>query len=90
MKSSTVIADTPKGARIFLEGVSSVILRNTYDVHYSDSLIVIRFIPEGKRTVVASKGGVIDLQSKKVTVWAQGATVAHIRHTEDTIFISRG
>ncbi len=34
----------------------------------------------GKRKVVSSKGGVIDLQSKKVTVWAQGSTQATIVH----------
>ena len=88
MKASTVIAPTSKGARIFLEGVGRA--GQPYTVTYADNAIMVQFTSEGKRKVVASKGGVIDLQSQKVTRWAQGATMANIMVDEHTIFITRG
>ena len=88
MKASTVIAPTTKGARIFLEGVGRT--GQPYTVTYADNAIMVQFTSDGKRKVVASKGGVIDLQSKKVTAWARGASTANITVHEHTIFITRG
>jgi hypothetical protein len=44
---------------------------------------------EGKRKVTQSKGGIIDITSKAVTQWAQGATVACVSFGIDTITITR-
>ena len=93
MKLQTIIADTPKGARVFLEGVTAAIAGhpNTYSVVFTDDTIGVVFHPEGRRTISPSKGGVIDIQNKKVTAWAQGATTANIApidHT-GTIIITR-
>ena len=94
MKQSTVIAATPKGHRIFLEGIIAATGRpqgQRYNVAYTDDAIhIIWDTAAGKLTLVSSKGGVIDLQSKKVTAWAQGATVANITVTKAQIIITRG
>lgn len=81
MKTTTVIAQTKKGHRVFLEGIGCTGQR--YNVAYVGDDILISFAPEGKRRVVASKGGVIDLESKKVTQWAQGSTQATIVHDRE-------
>lgn len=80
MKTRTVIAATPKGARVFLEGITAQlgVLPPTYDVDYTADAITVRFHALGRRRVVSSKGGVIDLQSKQVTTWARGATEAAV------------
>ena len=92
MKSTTVIASTTKGHRVFLEGVRAAMPQapQGYNVVFDKDTITILFSVHGKRVVVASKGGVIDLQSRKVTTWAQGATVAHVRTTDNAIVITRG
>lgn len=94
MKSQTVIAKTSKGHRVFLENLSSVgwIAGAPYSVTYEPTRIVLRLDHDnGKRKVVASKGGVIDLEGKRVTAWAQGATVARIALTASgRIIISKG
>ena len=90
MKTQTVIAPTKKGSRIFLENVGRIGQR--YNVAFQLNCIVVQFNPEGKRFVSSpSKGGVIDLESKKVAQWAAGATVAHVDVNEfGTIIIARG
>ena len=81
MKTNTVIADTgKKGHRVYLEGLTNRV-GHTYMVTFTDDSILVHFTPEGKRKVVAR--GVIDLQSKRVTQWARGATMATI-HERDT------
>lgn len=89
MKTQTVIAYTKKGHRVFLENVGRIGQR--YNVVFTGDCIVVQFDPEGKRAVVASKGGVIDIQSKAVTQWAQGAESAHVDVSAfGTIVITRG
>lgn len=78
MKNQTVIAQTTKGCRVYLEGLNDRV-GQTYTVEYHDGAIHVVFGPQGKRTVVAR--GVIDIQSKKVTQWADGATRANIEYT---------
>ncbi len=83
MKTTTVIAQTTKGHRIFLEGLSAHGWASgmPYSVTYEPTQIVLALDPDnGKRKVVASKGGVIDLESKKVTRWADGSSRATIVH----------
>ena len=87
MKTQTVIADTPKGHRIFLENVGRIGER--YNVIYCDARITVEFSSTGKRTVVASKGGVIDLQGKRVSAWRGEATGAEIEDNTDCIIIRR-
>ena len=73
--------------RVFLEGIGRTGAR--YNVTYTDVRIVVQFATDGKRKVVASKGGVIDLEGKRVTTWAQGATQVAIEYNTDTIIIQR-
>ena len=87
MKNSTVIAQTKKGHRVFLENVGRIGQR--YTVQYVGASIHVVFAQDGKRAVVASKGGVIDLESKAVTQWAQGATRACVEQIGGIITITR-
>jgi hypothetical protein len=91
MKTHTVIAQTTKGHRVFLEGTASIgwTMGARYHVTYEEDTILLQLAPEGKRKVTASKGGVIDLESKKVTRWAQGATQCTIVHGNGRIAITR-
>jgi hypothetical protein len=92
MKTHTVIAQTTKGHRIFLEGTAAVgwPMGATYSVTMGEDEIVLARTTEGKvRKVTSSKGGVIDLESKKVTAWAQGATQVRVSHTPEFILIER-
>lgn len=88
MKTTTIIARTSKGARVFLEGVGRTGAQ--YNVTITPEAITVSFTSEGKRKVVTSKGGVIDLESKKVAAWAQDANSACIVDNGDTITITRG
>ena len=86
MKTNTVIAQTKKGHRVFLEGLSAHgwVAGSLYSVSFEQDHIVLALDHDnGKRKVVASKGGVIDLESKKVTRWADGATTAIIAHDRE-------
>ena len=91
MKTNTVIAQTKKGHRIFLESTSSVgfMPRARYSVEFIGNFITLTLTTEGKtRGVTPSKGGVIDLESKKVTQWAQDSTEVLVRaHTADGIIV---
>ena len=92
MKTHTVIAKTSKGHRVFLEGTSSVGFhpRARYSVTWHSDTIVLTLTTEGKtRGVTPSKGGVIDLESKKVTQWAQGASHVTVHTGHNTITIQR-
>jgi hypothetical protein len=87
MKTQTVIAKTTKGHRVFLEGIGRIGQR--YSVEYSNSHVIVTFHTTGKRKVVASKGGVIDLEGKKVTQWADGSTCATVSYSDEQIQITR-
>jgi len=95
MKTTTVIATTTKGARVFLESLNTVgwPAGTQYTVTIGTDTIAITRATEdttGKiRKVVASKGGVIDLESKKVRTWAAGSTSARVLYRGDIIVIIR-
>ena len=92
MKTSTLIAQTKKGHRIFLEGtaVAGFTPRARYSVTIAEDHIILTLTTEGNtRGVTPSKGGVIDLESKKITQWAQGATQVTVHHGEGNILIER-
>lgn len=82
MKTHTVIAPTTKGHRVYLQDTAAIgwVVGAPYGVTYEDSCIVLQLDHNGKRKVSSSKGGVIDLESKKVTRWAQGSTQATVVH----------
>jgi hypothetical protein len=64
----TVVAKTKKGSRVWLQGLSAYGWAGgeQYSVAYTPDSVVLTKSTEGKRKVTASKGGVIDLESKKV------------------------
>jgi hypothetical protein len=73
----TVVAPTSKGARVcrvWLQGLDSLGWTGgtRYNVAFDSGVVTLTRHIEGKRKVTASKGGVIDLESKKVA-----ATFAH-------------
>lgn len=90
MKTHTVIAKTNKGHRVFLEGLNSVgwPAGARYHVDYCGGEIIITQQHSGKRKVVASKGGVIDLEGKKVTQWAKGHDSVTIAYSAAQIIIT--
>ena len=76
MKKHTIIANTNKGKRVFLEGTSSIgwAVGMPYSVTFElDTIVLALDADNGKRKVARGKGGVIDLESKKVAHWAQSA-----------------
>ena len=79
---STVVAPTSKGARVWLQGLDSLGWSGgtRYNVVFGDGLIQLQRCVDGKRKVTASKGGVIDLESKKVA-----ATFAHTETVTYTV-----
>ena len=91
MTTTTPIAPTKKGARIWLQGVSAqpTLKHSRYTMEFTEDCIRLYFMPDGKRGVTQSKGGVIDLESKKVLQWAKGATVAHVVYGPDVIHITK-
>ena len=89
--STTVIAETTKGHRVWLQGLQSKVDTNggRYNVLYTPEAIVVHFTPAGKRKLTASKGGIVDLVGKKVTLWAQGSDSATVVYNDNTITIKR-
>ena len=89
----TVITETKKGHRVWLQGLCSYgwPVGARYHTTYEPDTIVYQLAPEGKRRVAQGKGGIIDTTGKRVTQWAQGAdSVAVIYDRENgRIFLSR-
>jgi len=93
---TTGIKDTPKGARIWIEALENKGIQKGgyYMATYAPDAITVEFIqstekPKGYRSN-GSAGGIVDLQSKKVTAWAQGSTVAQWTvQDEHTLIIKR-
>jgi hypothetical protein len=93
-KSTTLVANTSKGQRIFLEGINKVGWQGgaayTVTFHADKIVLSLQWATGAKtRKVTASKGGVIDLQSNKITRWANGATSVNIEYSADYITITR-
>ena len=91
--TTTVVAKTNKGHRVWIQGVFATTGRTIgqrYDVNYSSDSIHIVFSTTGKRKVTAAKGGIIDLEGKRVTQWAQGATQVTVDAGKSQIIIIRG
>lgn len=86
-----IIALTPtnKGHRIWIQALASKgITAPRFTVDIAADTITISVGNEGKRGVTQLKGGIIDIQSKKVTTWARGATCVHMSiHTVNDVSI---
>ena len=89
MKSTTLVAKTKKGHRVFLEGTADIgwVGGARYHVTYEQGTILLQLAPEGKRKVTASKGGVIDLESKKVSASMVGCDTVRVVHGNGRIAI---
>ena len=96
--TTTPIAQTIKGHRVWIQGLDRYgIPEGTgYNVTYGNDAILITMpsLVHGqpvatKRTVSKGKGGIIDLEGKKVTQWAQGHTVASVEFSLTSIIITR-
>ena len=70
--TTTPIAQTTKGHRIWIQGLDRYGMPEgtRYTVVYGTDHIGIITDTNGKRTVSKGKGGIIDLEGKKVTQWA--------------------
>ena len=91
---TVTIAPTTKGHRLWLQGLGDKSPRWAAGTRYNvsigyQSIAIIRDSVAGKRAVVDSKGGIIDLESKKITAWAEGATEALVHITDEAIIITR-
>ena len=91
MSTQVACTETTKGHRVWLQGVHNqpTLRHRRYTVVYTADAIILCFGPEGKRKVTDSKGGIIDLQSSKVTQWAQGATQVQVWYGPDVVHIVR-
>ncbi len=81
MSATVSVTPTAKGHRVWLQAlVSKGFTLPRYTVEYHGEHILITFSADGKRKVTQSKGGIIDLVGKKVTLWADGATSATVAY----------
>ena len=83
--STAAITPTSKGHRVWVQGLAGKgIVRPFVCVEMTDNAILLSFHHnkgaigvQGKwRKVTQSKGGIVDLTSKKVTEWARGHDTA--------------
>jgi len=88
--NTATVTPTNKGHRIWIQALHSRGYRGRYSVVFTDSTIVLTFHSEGARKVTDAKGGIVDLQSKRVTQWAQGVDYVNVQYTPNTITMTRG
>ena len=93
---TTPIAQTTKGRRIWIQGLSryGIAEGTPYSVAYGIDTIAITLRPLGTckvRKVSKGKGGIIDLCGKQVTNWANGHATALVYplYNADTILIEK-
>lgn len=86
--NTAALTATPKGHRIWIQGIAH--LGPRFDIEWGEHSITLWFGDEGKRKVSPSKGGIIDLQSKRVTRWARGATTVRWASGYNALIIFRG
>jgi hypothetical protein len=84
------IGTTSKGKRVWLQGLNNKgLCMPRYDTVIQGNTIIITMGIDGKRKVTASKGGIIDLVSKSITMWAQDSLSAQVVYGVDMISITR-
>jgi hypothetical protein len=90
---TTAITMTSKGARVWIQGLKGKGINDPFVLPcFGDSIIVLKFSDtklKGWRKVTQSKGGLVDLQSKRITQWAQGSTEATVTVVGNSIVIKR-
>ncbi len=88
----TVVAPTKKGARVWLQGLESLGWAGgtRYNVEFYDGFVTLSRSAEGKRKVTPSKGGVIDLESKKVAQVFDGCASVVYSVESNNITIKQG
>ena len=91
MYTRLTIGHSNKGRRIWLTATGRYgFAGNTrYNITYGPDAITIVKDSEGARAVTATAGGVIDLQNKKVTMFAKEAQDCNVLYAGDTITITR-
>lgn len=70
---------TRKGARVWIQALESKgITAERVTVVFEADTIGLVFSPDGKRKVTRAKGGIVDIESKKVLSWLQGAETVSV------------
>ena len=91
--TTTPITPTKKGTRIWVQGIKDKGITLPYYLPcYGDTLLVLHFSDvkrKGYKKVTDSKGGIVSLESKKITDWAQGSTSAAVSILPTSITIKR-
>ena len=91
--TTTPVTPTKKGARIWVQGIKAKGITLPYYLPcYGDTIIVLHFSDvkgKGYKKVTESKGGIVSLESKKITAWAQDSTSATISILSTSITITR-
>jgi len=88
----TVVAPTKKGARVWLQGLESLGWTGgtRYNVEFHAGFVTLSRNADGKRKVTPSKGGVIDLESKKVAQVFDGCASVVYSVEAHSITINKG
>ena len=88
MVDTVAVTPTTKGARVWVQGLDNKgIQGDRFSVQVCLGSITLTFGPNEKRKVTRAKGGLVDLQSKAVTAWAQGATRATVHVINSTTIV---
>jgi hypothetical protein len=85
------VALTKKGHRLWLQDTNARYcfpVGARYDVTYTTGTVLVVLNPQGKRTITAGKGGVIDLTSNKVTKAMVGFDRAMVTHGNGRIALT--
>lgn len=80
----TVIARTNKGHRVWLQGLTAKGFTGRFTVEFCNSAILVQFHDKGKRKLTEAKGGIVDIEGKRVSQWAQGSDTARVLFEADT------
>lgn len=74
------ITPTPKGDRVWVQGADrfGLTVGQRVSVEFTEYHIRVTPNPEGKKRISKGKGGIVDIQSAKVTAWAKGDRGAQV------------
>jgi len=80
MCNTVAVTETSKGHRVWIQGLQGKGITGDFVlVTFGPDKVTLCFgntkLPKWRK-VTQSKGGIVDLQSRKVTQWANGATLA--------------
>jgi hypothetical protein len=90
------ITQTKKGHRVWIQALASKGITSPFVyISYTSGAIDLLFSDnptmygQKGRKVTQAKGGIVDMESKKVTQWAQGSSQATVEIAGNTISIRR-